>query len=115
MRFYGKYAATVITCGGSDPDDVEHYLHKILTQFGLRIVGGTGGVEMQFTDPYEKDQLLEASADLGHNLYAAIAQHKVIPEQEEQIRQTFVIMAWLVQTKQAEWKAAFEYWNTHWK
>ncbi len=115
MRFYGKYTATVVTCGGSDPDDVEHYLHKILTQFGLRIVGATNGVESQFADPEEKIQLMEASANLGNNLYAAIAQNKVIPEQEEQIKQAFEIMAWLVQTKQAEWKAAVEYWNTRWK
>jgi multimeric flavodoxin WrbA len=115
MRFYGKYAATVVTCGGSDPDDVEHYLNKILTQFGLRMVGGVNGVEMQFLDPDENTWIMESSAELGQELVAAIDQHKVIPEQEEQIQQAFEIMAYLVQTKQAEWKVAFEYWNKNWK
>jgi multimeric flavodoxin WrbA len=26
MRFYGKYATTIVTCGGSDPEDVDSYL-----------------------------------------------------------------------------------------
>jgi len=115
MRFYGKYAATVVTCGGSDPEDVEQYFNKILTQYGLRIVGRVNGVEMQFTDPDENARLMQSSADLGRSLVTAIEQQEVIPEQEQQIKQAFEIMAFLVQTKQVEWSVAFEYWNKNWK
>lgn len=65
MRFYGKYAATVVTCGGSPPEDVEQYLNKILTQYALRIVGGVNGVELQFADPDENARLMKSAADLG--------------------------------------------------
>lgn len=115
MRFYGKYAATVVTCGGSPPEDVEQYLNKILTQYALRIVGGVNGVELQFADPDENARLMKSAADLGRRLVTAIERHEVIPEQEQQIQQAFEIMAFLVQTKQVEWQVAFEYWQTNWK
>lgn len=115
MRFYGKYTATVVTCGGSDPADVEHYLDKILTQYGLRIVGRLSGVEMQFIDPDENARLMQSAADLGRSLVTAVQQQTADPEQEQKIQQAFGIMAYLVQTKQADWPVAFEYWNTNWK
>jgi multimeric flavodoxin WrbA len=115
MRFYGKYAATVVTCGGSDPEDVELYLNKILTQYALRIVGGVNGVELQFADPDENVRLMQSAADLGRRLVTAIEKREVIPEQEQQIQQAFEIMAYLVQIKQVKWSVAFEYWKTNWK
>ena len=113
MRFYGKYATTIVTCGGSDPEDVDSYLRKILTQFGLRLIEGISGVEMQFTDPDENALLEKQAADLGRRLVRAIERQETHPEQEEQIKQAYEIMAFLVQTKQADWPVAFEYWNTH--
>ena len=113
MRFYGKYATTIVTCGGSDPEDVDGYLRKILTQHGLRLIEGISGVEMQFSDPGENALLGKQAADLGRRLVRAIERQETHPEQEEQIKQAYEIMAFLVQTKQADWPVAFEYWNTH--
>ena len=113
MRFYGKYATTIVTCGGSDPEDVESYLRKILTQFGLRLIEGISGVEMQFTDPDENAVLEKKATELGRRLVQAIERQETHPEQEEQIKQAYEIMAFLVQTKKADWPVAFEYWNTH--
>ena len=115
MRFFGKYATTIVTCGGSDPEDVESYLRKILTQYGLRLLEGISGVEMQFTDPDENAQLEKRAAELGRRLVEAIERQERHPEQEEEIKQAYEIMAFLVQTKQDDWPVAFEYWNTHWE
>ena len=115
MRFFGKYAATIVTCGGSDPEDVHGYLRKILTQFGLRLIGEVSGVELQFTDRDENRLLMQGAADLGRRLVRAIAEKETRPEQEEKIKQAYEISAFLVQTKQVDWPFAFEYWNTHWE
>lgn len=114
MRFYGKYATTLVTCGGSPPEDVEHYLNKILTQFGLRIIEGVNGVMMQFEDPDEHAKLEKASADLGRRLVQAIQRKEIHPGQEEEISQAFEIMSFLVQSQKDRWPFAFEYWNKHW-
>ena len=115
MRLYGKYATTLVTCGGSPPEDVENYLHKILPQFGLRLVEGISGVMMQFEDPDENAKLEKASADLGRRLVQAIKQKETRPEQEEQISQAFAINSFIVQSQKDRWPFAFEYWNTHWE
>jgi len=115
MRFYGKYATTVVTCGGSPPEDVENYLSKILTQYGLRLIEGVSGVMMQFEDPDENAKLEMASANLGRLLVQAIQWKETRPDQEEQIRQAFEIMSFLVQAQQDRWPFAIEYWNKHWE
>ena len=115
MRFYGKYATTVVTCGGSPPEDVESYCRKILNQFGLRLIEGVSGVLLQFEDPVENAQLEKDSADLGRRLVQAIARKETWPEQEEQIKQSYEIMSFLVQSQQANWPVAFDYWNKHWE
>jgi multimeric flavodoxin WrbA len=115
MRFYGKYATTLVTCGGSPPEDVENYLNKILVQFGLRLIDGISGVMMQFEDPDENEKLEKASADLGRRMVHAIKQKETRPEQEEQISQAFAINSFIVQSQKDRWPFAFEYWNTHWE
>jgi len=115
MRFYGKYATTLVTCGGSPPEDVENYLSKILVQFGLRLIDGISGVMMQFEDPDENTTLEKASADLGRRMVQAIQQKETRPEQEEQIRQAFEINSFIVQSQQDRWPFAFDYWNKHWE
>jgi multimeric flavodoxin WrbA len=115
MHFFGKYATTVVTCGGSPPEDVESYCTKILTQFGLRLIEGVSGVLMQFEDPDQNAQIEKASEDLGRRLVQAIAQKETWPEQEEQIKQAYEIMSFVVESQQANWPVAVDYWNKHWK
>lgn len=115
MQFYGKYATTVVTCGGSPPEDVENYCKKILTQYGLRLIGGISGVLLQFEDPDENAKLEKASAELGLSLVRAIERKERWPEQEEQIKQAFEIMSFLVESQQEKWPVAVDYWNKHWQ
>jgi len=115
MRLYGKYATTLVTCGGSPPEDVENYLHKILPQFGLRLVDGINGIMLQFEDPDENAKLEVASADLCRRLMHAIKQKETRPEEEEQINQAFEINSFIVQSQKDRWPFAFDYWNTHWE
>ena len=115
MQFYGKYATTVVTCGGSPPEDVENYCTKILTQYGLRLLSGVSGVLMQFEDPDENAKLEKASAELGRRLVQAIERKETWPELEENIKQAFEIMSFLVQTQKEKWPVAVDYWNNHWQ
>jgi multimeric flavodoxin WrbA len=115
MRLYGKYATTLVTCGGSPPEDVENYLHKILPQFGLRLVDGINGVMLQFEDPDENAKIEQASADLGRRMVQAIQRKETRPEQEEAISQAFEINSFIVQSQKDRWPFAFDYWNTHWE
>jgi multimeric flavodoxin WrbA len=115
MRLYGKYTTTLVTCGGSPPEDVENYLHKILTQFGLRFLEGISGVMMQFDDPDENAKLEKASADLGRRLVHAITQQEKRPEEEEALSQVFAINSFIVQSQKDRWPFAFDYWNKNWE
>ena len=115
MRFYGKYATTVVTCGGSPPEDVEGYFEKILTQYGLRLIEGINGVLMQFEDPDENAGLENASAELGRRLVQAIERHETRPEQEEKIKESYEIMSFIVQSQQENWPVAVDYWNKNWE
>jgi multimeric flavodoxin WrbA len=42
QQLNGKYVATVVTSGGSDPEDVEKYFRNILKLYGFWIVGSIG-------------------------------------------------------------------------
>jgi len=72
------------------------------------------GVMLQFEAPDENAQLEKSSADLGRRLVQAIERKETWPEQEEQIKQAYEIMSFLVQSQQANWPVAFDYWNKHW-
>jgi len=50
QKLRGKYAAMVVTSGGSDPEDVENYFKSILKLYGFWMVGSIGAVEAQFED-----------------------------------------------------------------
>jgi multimeric flavodoxin WrbA len=115
LRLYGKYATTLVTCAGSPAEDVENYLHKIMNQFGLRLIEGLSGVMRQFEDPDENAELEKASADLGRRMVQAIQRKETLPEQEEKIKQAFDIMSFVVQFQKDRWPFAFDYWNKHWE
>ena len=105
----GKYAATVVTAGGSDPEEVHAYLSNILMHFGMRLVGGVSAVELQLEDPEQKAEVVEQAAALGRELVQAIQNRKIFPGQQEKHDQIFEIMAYLVAAKKDEWPFAYEY------
>jgi len=110
----GKYAAFVVTSGGSDPEEVISYLYKIIGLFGLSVVGSIGAVEAQIVDAEERKQLQESAAALGSRMVHAIKSREVFPEQEESLGQSFEIMKYMVIMLKERWPFAWDYWNTHW-
>ena len=110
-----KYAAIVVTCGGSDPEDVVGYLSRILTHFGFWNVGDLCAVRAQFEDADEKSQLMESAKALGNHMVEAIRNRERFPEQEDERNQAFEIMKYVVMTLREEWPFAWDYWNTHWE
>ena len=108
-----KYSAMVVTCGGSDPEDVTGYLGRVLTQFGFWNVGSLCAVQVQLEDADERAKLLEEAKVLGNRMVAAIRDKQTFPEQEEDHAQAFEILKFMVMTLRDQWKYPWDYWNTH--
>jgi hypothetical protein len=70
---------------------------------------------LQFEDTDENAKLEKASAELGRRLVQAIERKETWPEMEENIKQAFEIMSFLVQTQGEKWPVAVDYWNKHWQ
>jgi len=111
QQLRGKYAAIIVTSGGSDPEDVVKYLKSILTLYGFRIVGSIGAVEMQFKDAAENEKLMKSAADLGRRMVKAIQDNEIFPEQVEDCNQSFEIMKYMVMMLKERWPFAWNYWN----
>jgi multimeric flavodoxin WrbA len=110
-QFHHKYCATVVTCGGSDPETVHDYMKEIFTQFGFFNVGRVSGVELQFEDEEECAGIQAEASDLAGKLVEAIKNKTVYDDQEEEIQLGFDIMGFLVQTYKDKWPAAYKYWQ----
>ncbi len=114
QRMFGKYAAVVVTSGGSDPEVVEKYLSTVLTNYGLWRLGSISAVRAQLDDADEKARLMESAAALGNRMVEAIKNREIVPDQEDARNQAFEIMKFLVMTLKEEWPFAWDYWKTHW-
>jgi len=113
QRFRGKYAAVVVTSGGSDPEVVVNYLNEIITIQGFWKVGSVCAVRAQLSDPEEKARLMKEAAALGRRMVEVIKNRETFPEQEEEHNQSFEIMKYMVMMLREEWPFAWEYWDTH--
>jgi len=115
QKLRGKYAATVVTSGGSDPQDVENYFKSILKLYGFWMVGGVSAVEAQFEDAEEKAKIMESAADLGRRMVTAVKTGERFPGQEDDYAQSFEIMKYMVMMLKERWPVAWNYWNTQWE
>jgi multimeric flavodoxin WrbA len=114
QQLRGKYGAVVATSGGSDPEVVVNYLNSVITMQGMWKVGSVTAVRAQLQDADENKNLMQAAADIGRRMAAAIKNRATFPEQEEERNQAFEIMKFMVMMLQDEWPFAWNYWNTHW-
>ncbi len=113
QQLKGKYAASVVTSGGSDPAVVENYLEDVsLHCFGFRYLGSVSAVELQLTDPDERKNVMKSATDLGERIVKAIKNKETIPEQEEEINQTYEIYKYMVMVLKDRWPVAWDYWNS---
>ena len=109
----GKYAAVVVTSGGSDPTVVENYLKDVCVQaFGFWYLGSVSAVELQLEDPDEHNQIMESAAALGSRMVRAIKNRETIPEQEEEHNQTYEIYKYMTMMLKDSWPFAWDYWNS---
>ena len=115
QKLTGKYAAVVVTSGGSDPEDVVNYFLRLLGQFGFWVVDSLYAVRAQFEDIEEKAKLMESATALGNRMVDAIKNCETFPDQEDGRYQAFEIMKYIVMTLKDEWPFAYDYWKTHWK
>lgn len=113
QQLKGKYSASVITSGGSDPAVVENYLEDVsLHCFGFRYIGSVSAVELQLTDPDESKTVTASARDLGARIVKAIKNKETITEQEEEINQTYEIYKYMVMVLKERWPSAWDYWNS---
>jgi multimeric flavodoxin WrbA len=113
QRLSRKYAVVVVTAGGSDLEPVENYLKDVCVQaFGFRYLGSVSAVELQFEDPDEHKQIMESAAALGARMVRAIENQETIPEQEEELNQTYEIYQYMTMILKDRWPFAWDYWNS---
>ncbi|RMF92008.1 MAG: iron-sulfur protein [Candidatus Schekmanbacteria bacterium] len=113
QQLNGKYAASIVTSGGSDPEVVERYLEDVsLHCFGFRYVGSVSAVELQLTEPEERKSVMKSASQLGIRIANAIKNKETFPEQEEEISQTYEIYKYMTMMLKERWPSAWEYWNS---
>ena len=112
---HGKYGACVIASGSPMYQKLEEYLLGVLTSSGCWQVGCIAAAGGALDDPSQAPDVLSQARALGGRLVGAISGKLHFPEQEQDLRQSFEIMRWLVREHKDSWPYEFEYWQMHWK
>jgi len=108
----GKYAAAVVTSGGSGSAEVEAYLLRFLRAMGCWTVGSVGAEGWKLADHAASADVLQAAANLGTRLVEAIERKETFPDQAEERRAFYERMKALMTARKAEWPFEYEYWHS---
>ena len=112
QAFQGKYAAAVVTSGGSGADEVVDYLLRFLQALGCWTVGGVGTEGWKLSQESTRRPALEAAAALGSGLVAAANSKRTFPEQQAARQVFFERMRSLITSRRGEWPFEYEYWKS---
>lgn len=107
----GKYAIAVVTSGGYESAEVEHYLLRFLRAMGCWSVGSVGTALPQLMNEEERARILEVARELGARLVEATKNHEVFPEQKDERDAFFERMRTLVTMNKDRWPYEYEYWQ----
>ena len=108
----GKYAAAVVTSGGSGSEEVEAYMLRFLRAMGCWTVGSVSAEAWQLADEGAKGQRLQAAAELGASLVEAIRSKTEFPEQVEERNAFAARMKALMIARKDEWTFEYDYWRS---
>ena len=107
----GKYAAAVVTSGGSGAEEVAQYMLRFLRTLGCWTVGSVGAEGWQLFDEAACAQAVESAAALGKQLVAAAAAKQTFPDQEPERQVFYGRMKDLMTRQQERWPYEYEYWR----
>lgn len=111
----GKYGAVVETSGGGDDDEVIRYVGRFINSVGAQSAGGIGtpitGVR---TFPNQEDVFTKAR-ELGRYLCFCIREKEHFPDQAGYRGAFKIRMKQLVEYRQNEWTAEYDYWQLNHK
>ena len=106
----GKYGAAVATAGGSGEMDVAEFQSNYLRHCGAQIVGAAGALGDGIGKVQDQEAAVARAAALGRDLAAAIAEHRVFPEQKAAHDEFFQRMKDLVTSMGDRYPAQYEHW-----
>ncbi len=107
----GKYAAAVVTSGGSGYDEVESYMLRFLRSLGCWTVGSVGAEAWQLFDESKASEVQQTAADLGTQLIAAAQAKQPIPEQQAERDAFRERMRDLMIRQRERWPYEYQYWE----
>lgn len=108
----GKYAAVVVTSGGSGGGEVQEYMLRFLRALGCATVGGVNAEAAELSDEKERAKVAKSAAQLGARLAEAIAKKEKFPEQEKERAAFFERMKQVVCWRKADWPYEYDYWRS---
>jgi multimeric flavodoxin WrbA len=111
QAFSGKYAAAIVTSGGSGGDEVERYMLRFLRALGCRTVGSVGTEGWRVANKGTRAEVFARAEELGRQLVQAIRTRPRLPEQDEERHAFFERMRTLIDLRKDEWPYEYEYWK----
>ena len=111
QAFEGKYAAAVVTSGGSGSEQVAQYMLRFLRTLGCWTVGSVGAEGRQLLDETECAGAVASAAALGAQLVAAAESRQTFPEQQPERDAFFRRMKDLMIARREHWPYEYGYWK----
>ena len=108
----GKYAAAVVTSGGSGSAEVEAYLLRFLRAMGCWTVGSVGAEAWKLANPATAGPALEAASTLGVRLCEAIEGKVAFADQAAERQAFYSRMKELMILRKEEWPFEYDYWHS---
>jgi len=106
QQLEGKYAFAVMASGGSDEVPLD-YMTGFLTESGARI---TGSLSLLLNRPGAMDAAMAHAAELGGDLYEAIATRREYPEQAKEHEEWVRVNARTMKANEKTWPHNYAYW-----
>ena len=114
LGFYGKYGASVVTSGGGDEEPIAEYLNHFLMITGIQSVGSVWAtMGLIFGDDFPED-IASRGRELGKRLVQAWRNQERFPEIQKKMAVFKDRMRQLMEYRQEEWPAEYEYWQKNW-
>jgi multimeric flavodoxin WrbA len=108
----GKYAAAVVTSGGTGSDEVEAYMLRFLRSLGCATIGSVGATGADLADAGRRGRIFKQATDLGRALTRAIQAKEDFPDQHAERKAFFERMKNLVNSRREEWPYEYEHWKS---
>lgn len=108
QMFTGKFGCAVCTAGGSNQDEVVHYMNRAFTNMGGTSIGGVGVAVGR--DPSALGRAEKDAFALGKTLVRSIRGELAYPEQDAIHKQRREYFCQLVRFNKDQWVHEYDWW-----